>query len=91
MGEYSPTPKPRRGHRRASGGGTLAGDEPRIAGVNAPLHANTQMPAREATSVKLAAQQGNLRQARSSTQEHLPPEERARLEWMREQKPPHWG
>ena len=91
MGEYSPTPRPRRGHRRASGGGALAGDEPRIAGVNAPLHANTQMPAREETSVKLAAQQGNLRHARGSAQEHLTPEERARLEWMREQKPPHWG
>ena len=91
MGEYSPTPKPRRGHRRASGGGTLAGDEPRIAGVNAPLHANRPTPARKETSGKSAANRGNLRHARGSTQEHLTPEERARLEWMREQKPPHWG
>ena len=91
MGEYSPTPKPRRGHRRASGGGALAGDEPRIAGVNAPLHAHMQMPTREETAAKLAAQQGSLRHARGSAQEHLTPEERARLEWIREQKPPHWG
>lgn len=91
MGEYSPTPKPRRGHRRANGGGTLAGDEPRIAGVNAPLHANTPTPARKETSGKSAANRGNLRHARGSVQEHLTPEERARLEWMREQKPPHWG
>ena len=87
MGEYSPTPKPRRGHRRASGGGALAGDEPRIAGVNAPLHAHTPTPARKETSGKSAANRG----ARGSAQEHLTPEERARLEWMREQKPPHWG
>ena len=65
--------------------------EPRIAGVNAPLHANTPTPARKETSGKSAANRGNLRHARSSAQEHLTPEERARLEWMREQKPPHWG
>ena len=71
MGEYSPTPKPRRGHRRASGGGALAKDEPRIAGVNAPLHAHTPTPARKETSGKSAANRGNLRHARGSAQEHL--------------------
>ena len=65
--------------------------KPRIAGVNAPLHANTPTPARKETSGKSAANRGNLRHARGSAQEHLTPEERARLEWMREQKPPHWG
>ena len=74
-----------------AGGGTLAGDEPRIAGVNAPLYANTPTPARKETSGKSAANRGNLRHARGSAQEHLTPEERARLEWMREQKTPRTG
>lgn len=36
MASYSSTPKPRRGHRRVSGGGSVSGAEPLLVGVTTP-------------------------------------------------------
>ena len=58
---YSATPQKRRGPRRATGGSSIGGPEPQLAGLSAPVE----------------------------------PEERAennsRDEWMKEQRPPHYG
>ncbi len=86
MASYSSTPKPRRGHRRVSGSGSVSGAEPLLVGVTTP-------PVSDAASVsakKAGVQKQNSQKAATSAQP-LTPEERERLEWMRQQRPPHWG
>ncbi|WP_314685344.1 hypothetical protein [Rothia mucilaginosa] len=94
MASYSSTPKPRRGHRRVSGGGSVSGAEPLLVGVTTPPVAGTSSAA--GASVKKAdAQNQNSQKAGAQkaaiSAQPLTPEERERLEWMRQQRPPHWG
>lgn len=87
---YSPTPKPRRGNRRVSGGGSVSGAEPLLVGVtDSPVRvvpsAEVQTPpGPKGKGVSTASRAGSLAQP-------LTVEERERLEWMRQQRPPHWG
>lgn len=96
MASYSSTPKPRRGHRRVSGGGSVSGAEPLLVGVTTPpVVASGASSAAGASAKKTDAQNQNAQKAgsqRAATSEQpLTPEERERLEWMRQQRPPHWG
>lgn len=59
---YSPVPKKRRGHRRATGGSAFTGAEPKLAGLTEP---SASAPATEG--------------------------EDARVTWLKEQRPPHYG
>ena len=68
VASYSSTPKPRRGHRRVSGGGSVSGAEPLLVGVTTPPVVASGTSSAVGASV-----------------------ERERLEWMRQQRPPHWG
>ncbi len=94
MASYSSTPKPRRGHRRVSGGGSVSGAEPLLVGVTTPPVAGTSSAA-GASAKKADAQNQNSQKAGSqkaaTSAQSLTPEERERLEWMRQQRPPHWG
>ena len=91
MASYSSTPKPRRGHRRVSGGGSVSGAEPLLVGVTTPpVVASGTSSAAGASPKKADAQKESSQRAVASAQP-LTPEERERLEWMRQQCPPHWG
>lgn len=94
VASYSSTPKPRRGHRRVSGGGSVSGAEPLLVGVTTPPVAGTSSAA-GASAKKADAQNQNSQKAGSqkaaTSAQSLTPEERERLEWMRQQRPPHWG
>ena len=94
MASYSSTPKPRRGHRRVSGGGSVSGAEPLLVGVTTPPVAGTSSAA-GASAKKTDAQNQNSQktgaQKAATSAQPLTPEERERLEWMRQQRPPHWG
>ena len=91
MSSYSPVPKPRRGHRRVSGAGTPAEAEPRIAGINAPEPGRVQRvkpsggqrASTEGTGATRGVPGGRSQQALSA-------DELARLQEMKEQKPPHY-
>lgn len=96
MASYSSTPKPRRGHRRVSGFGSVSGAEPLLVGVTTPpVVASGTSSAAGASAKKTGAQQQNSQKASSqkaaTSTQPLTPEERERLEWMRQQRPPHWG
>ena len=96
VASYSSTPKPRRGHRRVSGGGSVSGAEPLLVGVTTPpaVASGTLSvagtSAKKADAQKRTSQKVGSQKAATSAQP-LPPEERERLEWMRQQRPPHWG
>ena len=96
MASYSSTPKPRRGHRRVSGGGSVSGAEPLLVGVTTPpvvassAASAQKADAHKADTQKAGAQKPGAKKATASAQP-LTPEERERLEWMRQQRPPHWG
>lgn len=94
VASYSSTPKPRRGHRRVSGGGSVSGAEPLLVGVTTPP-ASGPSSAAGASAKKADAQNQNSRKAgtqkAATSAQPLTPEERERLEWMRQQRPPHWG
>ena len=77
VANYSPVPKPRRGNRRVSGGGTVGGAEPRLAGLD-PF-----------SGTPAAAVPGD--RTAHGPSKPLTSEEKERLEWMRQQRPPHWG
>ena len=90
VASYSSTPKPRRGHRRVSGA------EPLLVGVTTPpVVASGTSSAAGASPKKADAQKQNPEKASSqkvaASAQPLTPEERERLEWMRQQRPPHWG
>ncbi|WP_294630521.1 hypothetical protein [Rothia mucilaginosa] len=101
MASYSSMPKPRRGHRRVSGGGSVSGAEPLLVGVTTPpVVASGTSSAAGASPKKADAQKQNPQKASSqkagsqkaaTSAQPLTPEERERLEWMRQQRPPHWG
>lgn len=96
MASYSSTPKPRRGHRRVSGGGSVSGAEPLLVGVTTPpVVASGTSSATRASAKKTDAQKQNSQkvgsQKAATSAQPLTPEERERLEWMRQQRPPHWG
>ena len=94
VASYSSMPKPRRGHRRVSGGGSVSGAEPLLVGVTTPP-ASGPSSAAGASAKKTDAQNQNSRKAgaqkAATSAQSLTPEERERLEWMRQQRPPHWG
>lgn len=101
VASYSSTPKPRRGHRRVSGGGSVSGAEPLLVGVTTPPvvasgtssaagASGQKADARKAGTQKTGTQKAGTKKATASAQP-LTPEERERLEWMRQQRPPHWG
>ena len=96
VASYSSTPKPRRGHRRVSGGGSVSGAEPLLVGVTTPpvvassAASAQKADAHKAGTQKAGAQKPGAKKAATSAQP-LTPEERERLEWMRQQRPPHWG
>lgn len=96
MASYSSTPKPRRGHRRVSGGGSVSGAEPLLVGVTTPpVVASGTSSAAGASAKKADAQSQNSQKAgtkkATASAQPLTTEERERLEWMRQQRPPHWG
>lgn len=94
VANYSPVPKPRRGNRRVSGGGTVGGAEPRLAGLDpssgTPAAA---VPGDRSAAPKTAGSGGGSQKkgAAHGAAKPLTPEEKERLEWMRQQRPPHWG
>ena len=94
MASYSSTPKPRRGHRRVSGGGSVSGAEPLLVGVTTPPASGTSsvagFSAKKTDAQNQNSQKTDAQKAATSAQS-LTPEERERLEWMRQQRPPHWG
>lgn len=96
MASYSSTPKPRRGHRRVSGGGSVSGAEPLLVGVTTPpvvasgISSGAGASAKKTDAQKQNSQKAGSQKAAMSAQP-LTPEERERLEWMRQQRPPHWG
>lgn len=98
VANYSPVPKPRRGNRRVSGGGTVGGAEPRLAGLDPSSGAPaTAVPGDRSAAPKTAESGGGFgsssRKKRTThgASKPLTPEEKERLEWMRQQRPPHWG
>lgn len=96
VASYSSTPKPRRGHRRVSDGGSVSGAEPLLVGVTTPpVVASGTSSVAGASAKKADAQSQNSQNAGSqraaTSAQPLTPEERERLEWMRQQRPPHWG
>lgn len=94
VASYSSTPKPRRGHRRVSGGGSVSGAEPLLVGVTTPPASGTSsvagFSAKKTDAQNQNSQKTGAQKAATSAQP-LTPEERERLEWMRQQRPPHWG
>ena len=106
VASYSSTPKPRRGHRRVSGGGSVSGAEPLLVGVTTPpvvafpaVASGTSSAAASAKKADAQSQnsQKNQKSQKAGSQraatsaQPLTSEERERLEWMRQQRPPHWG
>ena len=98
VANYSPVPKPRRGNRRVSGGGTVGGAEPRLAGLDPSSGTPAAgVPGSRAAAPKTAVFGGgsgsSSRKKRTAhgASKPLTPEEKERLEWMRQQRPPHWG
>lgn len=97
VANYSPVPKPRRGNRRVSGGGTVGGAEPRLAGLNPSSGTAAAVPGDRSAAPKTADSGGgsgsSSRKKRTAhgASKPLTPEEKERLEWMRQQRPPHWG
>ena len=77
-----------------SGGGSVSGAEPLLVGVTTPP-ASGPSSAAGASAKKTDAQNQNSRKAgaqkAATSAQPLTPEERERLEWMRQQRPPHWG
>ena len=69
-----------------SGGGSVSGAEPLLVGVTTPPVAASGTSSAAGASV----QKAGTKKATASAQP-LTPEERERLEWMRQQRPPHWG
>lgn len=85
-----------------SGGGSVSGAEPLLVGVTTPpVAASGTSSAAGAFAKKTGAQQQNSQKNQNSqnagsqraatSAQPLTPEERERLEWMRQQRPPHWG
>ena len=84
-----------------SGGGSVSGAEPLLVGVTTPPAAASGASSAAGASAKKAdAQNLNSQNAGSpktgsqraaTSAQPLTPEERERLEWMRQQRPPHWG
>lgn len=79
-----------------SGGGSVSGAEPLLVGVTTlPVVASGASSAAGASAKKTGAQKQNPQKASSqkaaTSTQPLTPEERERLEWMRQQRPPHWG
>ncbi len=84
-----------------SGGGSVSGAEPLLVGVTTPpVVASGTSSAAGASAKKADAQKQNPQKASSqkagsqkaaTSAQPLTPEERERLEWMRQQRPPHWG
>lgn len=87
---YSPTPKPRRGNRRVSGGGPVSGAEPLLVGVTDPL-VRVVPSAQVQTPSALKGKGASTASRADPLAQPLAVEERERLEWMRQQRPPHWG
>jgi len=78
------------------GGGAVSGAEPLLVGVTTPpVVAPGTSSAAGASPKKVDAQKQNPQKASSqkaaASAQPLTPEERERLEWMRQQRPPHWG
>lgn len=84
-----------------SGGGSVSGAEPLLVGVTTPpVAASGTSSAAGAFAKKADAQNLNSQNAGSpktgsqraaTSAQPLTPEERERLEWMSQQRPPHWG
>ena len=95
VANYSPVPKPRRGNRRVSGGGTVGGAEPRLAGLDpsSGISAAAVPGAAPKTADSGGGSGSSSRKKRTAhgAAKPLTPEEKERLEWMRQQRPPHWG
>ena len=67
MASYSSTPKPRRGHRRVSGGGSVSGAEPLLVGVTTPpVVASGTSSAAGASPKKADAQRQNSQKNQNS-------------------------
>ena len=77
---YSSVPKPRKGNRRASGGHVPAEAEPRVPGLNVPGLSALASSRRTVPSA-----------SGSAGSQKLSAEEAARLEQMKQERPPHWG
>jgi len=69
-----------------SGGGSVSGAEPLLVGVTTP----PVVASGTSSAVGASVQKAGTKKAATSAQP-LTPEERERLEWMRQQRPPHWG
>lgn len=74
----------------------MSGAEPLLVGVTTPpVVASGASSAAGASAKKVDAQKQNPQKASSqkvaASAQPLTPEERERLEWMRQQRPPHWG
>lgn len=78
----------------------MSGAEPLLVGVTTPPAVASPVAASGTSSAgasakKADAQKQNLQKASSqkaaASAQPLTPEERERLEWMRQQRPPHWG
>ena len=74
----------------------MSGAEPLLVGVTTPpVVASGTSSATRASVKKTDAQKQNSQKAGSqkaaTSAQLLTPEERERLEWMRQQRPPHWG
>ncbi len=98
VANYSPVPKPRRGNRRVSGGGTVGGAEPRLAGLDpssgtpaAAVPGDRSAAPKTADSGGGSGSSSRKKRTAHGASKPLTPEEKERLEWMRQQRPPHWG
>ena len=74
----------------------MSGAEPLLVGVTTPpVVASGTSSAAGASAKKADAQnqksQKTGAQKAATSAQPLTPEERERLEWMRQQRPPHWG
>lgn len=80
----------------------MSGAEPLLVGVTTPpVVASGASSAAGASAKKADAQSQNSQknqnaqkassQKAAASAQPLTPEERERLEWMRQQRPPHWG
>lgn len=79
----------------------MSGAEPLLVGVTTPpVVASGTSSAAGASAKKADAQKRNSQKRNSqkagspkaaTSAQPLTPEERERLEWMRQQRPPHWG
>lgn len=81
----------------------MSGAEPLLVGVTTPPVVASGASSAAGASAKKAdaqsqnsqknqnAQKAGSQRAATSDEQPLTPEERERLEWMRQQRPPHWG